>query len=107
METQIETNKTQIFTQPVMLALIGAVVTIATMVNTYFTVKINQKADDTIAKVDTIHERTQVNAAKIDSVHRIINGGLTVRIAEAETSGVRKGILQGIEIQKEEDKENN
>lgn len=101
-----------LFTEKVLLAFIAAVVALGTPIITYLTIKSSnktdetkQKVEETIAKVDEIKEKTETAVANTDTIHKLLNSGLTVRVAEAETSGVRKGILQQIETQKEEDKE--
>jgi len=63
METRAD--KKSIFTQPVLLAIIAAVVTIATMVNAYLTLKLNQKTEVTTAKIDTLHNSVNGKMEKL------------------------------------------
>lgn len=110
METQIENVKRSIFATILSEKNVSnytrAFIAFCGVLTVYMTFKINTRTDNIEQKTEIIEQKADVAIAKVDTVHKIINSGLTVRIAEAETSGVRKGILQGIEIQKEDDKEN-
>lgn len=72
--------KPRIFTEKVILAIVGAIVTISTMLSAYMTVKINQKAD--------------VNTAKIDTLHSMTNGKMEKLLELTETSAKAEGKLE-------------
>lgn len=54
-----------IFTEKVLLAIIGAIVTISTLLSSYMTIKINQKTEVSIAKIDTLHESVNGKITKL------------------------------------------
>lgn len=50
------TTKNPVVTEKVLLAIIAAIVTISMPLVTYFTIRNSQRVDETIAKIDTLHE---------------------------------------------------
>lgn len=63
--------KPRIFTEKVILAIVGAIVTISTMLSAYMTVKINQKADVNTAKIDTLHQSVNGKIEKLLEINKI------------------------------------
>lgn len=63
--------KPRIFTEKVILAIVGAIVTISTMLSAYMTVKLNHKADVNTAKIDTLHQSVNGKIEKLLEINKV------------------------------------
>lgn len=81
-----------IFTEKVILAIVGAVVTICTPITTYYAIKNSQSTEETkqIAK-ETI--------AKVDTLHESVNGKIQLLLDANKTAAHAEGKLEQIAIQ--------